>query len=864
MPEIPVGYRNIEGSERRPARGARRVGPADPNEKFSFTIRVRRRPDAAPLPDQDYWAANPPGRRRFMTRDELLARAGAAQADLDTVTTFVRRHGFEVMEISAARRTARVSGTVAQATSAFAVDLGRYESPEESYRGREGSIYLPNDVADVVHGIFGLDNRRMARRQGVTAPPGAVGLTPIQVAALYKFPPLKAAGQTIGILEFGGGFAQGDLNLFCASVGVPGALTPTPTLVSVDGQSTTTYAGSASNPNLGNDGEVALDVQIVASVAQGANIVMFFAPGSSDGWIDAVTTAIYETPSPLTALSISWGHTEDNWTSSATMTISEAFQDAAALGLAVFAGSGDLGSNGGDNDGSAHVLYPSSDPWVTACGGTYIANVANISTPSTTTFKEGTWNDPYGATTGGMSVPAPGAVYPLPGAGFLSSLLTGTGFPVPPWQKNIKATLLNGGRTPLTGRGVPDIAGNASPYSGYTIFVYGQQLPQRGGTSAVAPLYASLIAILAAKVGWPLGYLNPLLYQIAAGTSGSSVFADIEDDGNNELLSVPSGTAVVPCPAYVSTKGWDACTGLGRINGAALLTALVLQEETRPFDADYPFSFGSGGEWLNYGVPTFEGGGQWIDPSQPPIIGSEKTGDSIVAGRVNVWNKGDCTHLEAISNNNAVLAADNAEDTGGGVGVYGRSRGNSWSIGVAGVSDTGCGLYGVAGQTVSPTGVGVAGRALGGIATEYLPLEQVVGVPVGVLGHSAHGPGVRGHGGVLLKQPQAGVTLTAAVAAPGGVFSSGRLNDREMGKGANVPLQTVGLDPLPQLRLVPSIGRKLPTIGEVGDLFLVAPALSDGVLRATLHVCTAVHSGGAPQWQQVLLGPSLPGGTIVS
>jgi hypothetical protein len=116
----------------------------------------------------------------------------------------------------------------------------------------------------------------------------------------------------------------------------------------------------------------------------------------------------------------------------------------------------------------------------------------------------------------------------------------------------------------------------------------------------------------------------------------------------------------------------------------------------------------------------------------------------------------------------------------------------------------------------------------------------------------------------LLKQPQAGVTLTAALAAPGGVFSSGRLNDREMGKGANVPLQTVGLDPLPQLRLVPSIGRKLPAIGEVGDLFLVAPTLSDGVLRATLHVCNAVHSGGAPQWQQVLLGPSLPGGTTVS
>ena len=218
----------------------------------------------------------------------------------------------------------------------------------------------------------------------------------------------------------------------------PAALTPTPTLVSVDGQSTTTYAGSATNPNLGNDGEVALDVQIVASVAQGVNIVMFFAPGSSDGWIDAVTTAIYETPSPLTALSISWGHPEDNWTSSAMITISEAFQDAAVLGLAVFAGSGDLGSNGGNNDGSAHVLYPSSDPWVTACGGTYIANVANISTPNTTTFKEGTWNDPYGATTGGISVPAPGSLSPAGSRIPIFAHSLGRAFPYRPGKRTLK------------------------------------------------------------------------------------------------------------------------------------------------------------------------------------------------------------------------------------------------------------------------------------------------------------------------------------------------------------------------------------------------------------------------------------------
>jgi kumamolisin len=869
MVQIPSGYRKIEGSERRPARGAQRVSAADPNEKLSFTIRLRRQSDAASVPGQDYWMANPPGARRFLTRDELLTRASAAPADLNTVTAFVRSQGFEVVETSVARRTIRVSGTVAQANGAFAVDLGRYESAEESYRGREGPIYLPNDVADAVQGIFGLDNRRMARRHGTPPPPGPPGtatLTPQQVASLYNFPPLKAAGQTIGILEFGGGFSQNDLNLYCANAHIA---TPTPTLVSVSGQSTTTYAGSAANPN-NADFEVALDAQVVASVAQGANIVMFFAPFSNDGWIDAVTTAIYETPSLnfapspiLTALSISWGESEDYWTSSAMASISEAFQDAAALGLAIFVATGDFGSNDQNNDGNAHVQYPSTDPWVTACGGTYIANA------SSTPFTEGTWNDFFGATTGGVSVPLPGAVYPPPGRGFLTSV-SGTGFPVPPWQANLSVKVFGATSTSrLTGRGVPDVAGNASPYSGYTLYVYGTSYSQNGGTSAVAPLYASLVAILAAEVGWPLGYLNPLLYKIAAGSSGSTVFADVNDGVSNELganVILPSGAAVVPCPAYVSTQGWDACTGLGSIDGATLLGALVVQEETRPFDPDYPFSFGSGGEWLNYGVPIYEGGGQWnSSPPTPPLGGSQQTGDNLIAGRTNGWNFGNCTYLVSISNNNAVLAADNYDTTSGGVGVYGRSRGSAWSIGVAGLSNTGCGMYGIAAAPIAGgKGIGVAGRALGGTATEYLPLEEVVGQPVGVLGHSAEGPGVRGHGGILLKQPQKGVTLPAALAAPGGVFSSGRLSDQQLGKGGvQTPLETFSLDSLPQLRLIPSTNNTLPTVGQIGDLFVVVPVHSDATPVASLFVCTAVHNTGAPRWQQVQLGPSLAGGVHI-
>ena len=220
MANIPDGYRHIEGSERRPARGARRVSAADPNEKLTVTIRVRRRPGAPPAPDQRYWAANPPGKRRFLSREELIAQCGAAQADLDKVAEFARSNGFEVVQTSVARRTVHMSGTVEQANRAFAVDLGRYESPEETYRGREGPVYVPAEVADVIEGAFGLDNRRMARRAGFVVPPGCVGTTPPEVAKLYDFPPLNACGQAIGILEFDGGFAQSDLNEFCAGLKV--------------------------------------------------------------------------------------------------------------------------------------------------------------------------------------------------------------------------------------------------------------------------------------------------------------------------------------------------------------------------------------------------------------------------------------------------------------------------------------------------------------------------------------------------------------------------------------------------------------------------------------------------------------------
>ena len=306
----PTAVRPIEGSERRPAPGARRVAAENPSAKLSVTIRVRRRTDAPALPVH-HNADTPTG---HLSREEFAERFGASKADLDLVVAFARAKGLEIEETSTARRIVKVFGTVDQMNNAFGVDLGRYESPTEEYRGREGAVTMPQDVGQVVEGVFGLDNRRMARRAGTRVAPrpskafgpasGRVGtvavptefgpalnvtaLTPPQVASLYDYPVTPgAAGQTIGLIEFGGGFAQGDLNQFFSGLG--GGLTaPTPTVVGMD--------GVTNNPgvDINGDGEVTLDICVASSVASNAGVAVYFAPWTEQGWVDVITSAVHD------------------------------------------------------------------------------------------------------------------------------------------------------------------------------------------------------------------------------------------------------------------------------------------------------------------------------------------------------------------------------------------------------------------------------------------------------------------------------------------------------------------------------------------------------------------------------------------
>jgi kumamolisin len=496
-------------SSGRPAPTDPRIGEADPDQ--SITVSVYLRP-GGPVPSD-----------RRVSRDEWVKSAGATEDDLVAIRRFATDHGLAVVESDAARRLVRMSGAASRHGTAFGTELQRFQAGDGTiYLGREGKLSLPAELTDVVTGVFGLDGRPQASTQFRVGSSEAVSYPPTEVGAAYQVPPGTGAGQCVGIVELGGGYRSDDLDTYFTSLGL---VTPTVTAVSVDGGINS--PGRSDGP----DGEVMLDIEMIGSIANGATIAVYFAPNTDQGFLDAVTTAIHDTTNKPSVLSISWGGPESTWTAQAMNQMEQAFTDAAALGVTVTVAAGDNGSTDGVTDGEQHVDFPASAPHALACGGTTLQLSGSATDP--TIVSEVVWNEQSageGATGGGVSAQ----------------------FPVPTYQASaaVPPSANPGG---LAGRGVPDVAGDADPETGYKVRVDGADLVI-GGTSAVAPLWAGLIAVINASLGTDAGWLNPTLYAMAAGS-----FADITS-GNNG--------------AYEAAPGWDPCTGLGSPHGSALLVAL--------------------------------------------------------------------------------------------------------------------------------------------------------------------------------------------------------------------------------------------------------------------------------------------------
>lgn len=509
----------LPGSEKAPFTRALTEKPAPLSKRITVSVLVKRR--------QPLKAASRLGKDR-LTRAQYRQSHSADPAAVQLVRSFAKEFDLKIEPDTPGpeRRIIKLSGTVGAMQKAFGVTLTHQTHEGTTYRMREGAISLPTELIGSVEAVLGLDNRpqaephfRIAGEQGnITARTAQGGgfamphagnsnssFTPVQIAQLYQFPAgATAANQTIGIIELGGGFRTKDITAYFKSLGQK---TPKVVAVSVDGGK-----NSPSNANSA-DGEVMLDIEVAAAVAPGAKIVVYFAPNTDQGFIDAIGSAVHDSTNNPSVISISWGSAEANWTKQAMTALDAACQSAAALGITVTVAAGDNGSTDGGTGNN--VDFPASSPHVLACGGTRIAGSGS------TISSEVVWNElanNEGATGGGVS----------------------NVFPKPTWQSNAKVPkpTMNGG-----GRGVPDVAGDADPSSGYVIRVDGQTMVI-GGTSAVAPLWAGLIAVANQQNGKSAGLLQPQIYAAKA----KSGFRDITS-GNNG--------------AFKAGAGWDACTGLG-------------------------------------------------------------------------------------------------------------------------------------------------------------------------------------------------------------------------------------------------------------------------------------------------------------
>ena len=586
----------LPGSERTQLSGVQSAGQLNESETITVTLVLRRR---AQVP-----AALVIG-PETVTHEELDAQYGAETDDIALVTSTMTELGLTVTDTHQGSRRMMVSGTIAALSAAFGTTLTLVTSPqlggtgEATHRYRSGTLSVPAALAGIVIAVLGLDDRPVARPQfrrltaaaasrtvtpetvtpetvtpetvtpetvtpetvtpetvtpetvtpetvtpetvtpetvtpetvtpetvtpeAAPAAPTAVPLTAPQVASLYNFPAgTDGTGQTIAIIELGGGYTQSDLDMYFNGLGLA---TPSVTAVGVD--------GGSNSPGQPADGEVELDIQVAGAVAPKAAQLVYFAANTDQGFINAIAQAVHTTPPPI-VVSISWGQSEDQWSEQSRNSMDSVFADAAALGVTVTVAAGDNGSSDDPNSTSGvHVDFPASSPHVLACGGTQL--IGNLSTNTITS--EVVWNElanNEGAGGGGVS----------------------DVFPLPSWQANVGVPTIAGGTS--TGRGVPDVAGNADPVTGYLVVVDGKQQPI-GGTSAVAPLWAGLIARLAQATGKKFGLLQPLIYGSVTAGAAAQGFNDITQ-GNNG--------------AYSAGPGWDATTGLGSPNGQALLTHL--------------------------------------------------------------------------------------------------------------------------------------------------------------------------------------------------------------------------------------------------------------------------------------------------
>jgi kumamolisin len=521
--------------------GAKAMRRTSGQRWLELTLAVRR---AKALPGLASLEMRKPADRTYLTRKQLAAEYGSDPKAVEAISAYAKAHNLVVTRDEPASARLGLAGTAADLSNAFGVTLFDYTHPQlGEFHARTGPVHVPSELVGAITGVFGFNNHRILRRKlHNSSRPADLSMktrpwfVPTQLAPIYNFPMVSAANQCIGLLEFGGGVETADVTAYFKKIDQPA---PSVSVIALDGVSTDPSADPDST------GEVMLDIDVAGALGGGARLAVYFSTFDEKGLVDVLSAVINDSTNDPSVLSISWGWVENQpfnasgilWSPAAIEHCNESFLAVAQLGITVCVSTGDDGSEAQQQDGRAHVNFPATSPYVMAVGGTTLHT--RKSTSGALQVTETVWNEGPGSGTGGG----------------VSDLT-----PVPSWQEGKVPPSINPGR--FAGRAIPDVAANADPATGY-LTLSGGKLQVVGGTSASAPLWASLIARINASIGKRVGNINALLYS-SIGPDGT--LRDITV-GNNDTDGLLNGE-------FKSAQGWDACTGWGAPDGGKLLAAL--------------------------------------------------------------------------------------------------------------------------------------------------------------------------------------------------------------------------------------------------------------------------------------------------
>ena len=552
----------LSGSVHPKAQSRYDQGPVDPSLGMPF-VTLTMKPSAIQqaalerLLDEQRDRSSP-NYHRWLTPEQFGDRFGLGSQDYAAIVSWLESHGLHIDQTARARNWVAFSGPVGNIESAFHTRIHRYLVDGQAHIANPTDVSIPAAFEDVIGGIRGLDDFWRLPPAAIpenTSSSGVTQLAPGDWATIYNVTPLYAmgidgTGQRVGILGRSD-MNQSYIDEFRSQFGLP----PTTIEQHLIGP----------DPGITNAaGEAALDLEWSGAIARGATIVYIYAGNFFDAAQGAVDQNL------ATVLSESFGTCEPQ-TGVGYRLIG---QQANAQGITWVASSGDSGAAGCDahgffnvvgnattvSDGPA-VMIPASFPEVTAVGGTEFNEAGGHY-----------WNAVNNASGASVISYIPEMVWNETGAGGL--LASGGGasifFPKPAWQTRPGVPADNF-------RDVPDIsfsaAGNHDPYM--VVNANGQRAT--GGTSAGAPSFAGVVALLnqylvsqGAQPQPGLGNINPELYRLAA--AATNVFHDITQGNNLVPCAAGSPGCVNGSLGFAAGPGYDLATGLGSVDVFNLVT----------------------------------------------------------------------------------------------------------------------------------------------------------------------------------------------------------------------------------------------------------------------------------------------------